>query len=408
MRKYLIPVFLVLACACFRAVGQQGNIYSKDVLEFSSEYLQHTITLNLHLPETHLFAAETTRYPITIIFDSQHERTYPHIINSLDLLTNETQIPETIIVGVPFNMGNRRYLTSNQRMDGDSIAGIERMALFLFEELLPMLRTEFKGNAFLTLIGHSRTAYLVNYLTYQRPAEINLAISLSGFFDEEEVSLSSFHSLLTDPRHFPQRFQYFYTAGTSLEEQPYYLECKTLDSLLALKESGEKVKTTFIPIENANHLSNYWTSLPLILMNAFSSYNAILDTWLQQKLDSVSSKTAVAQFKADVINAGKEAGIIYNPGLTHIYSLTSHFAHQRNDYPTAIAFLEYGLDFYPEYLDFYVELIAFCKMLDDSGKLKMYKAILQKKVEESPHISQAEKEEYLMYLEGIQEDAMGR
>lgn len=66
-------------------------------------YLQETVDLNLHVPETQPFAAKDTKYPITILFDSQHESTYPLIINAIDLLTSESQMPESILIGVQLN-----------------------------------------------------------------------------------------------------------------------------------------------------------------------------------------------------------------------------------------------------------------------------------------------------------------
>ena len=79
--------------------SQDYENYSNENLRIRSDYIKDSLVLNLHLPETFNFSSDSTKYPITIIFDSQHERTYPQIINSIDLLTSESQIPETIIIG---------------------------------------------------------------------------------------------------------------------------------------------------------------------------------------------------------------------------------------------------------------------------------------------------------------------
>jgi enterochelin esterase-like enzyme len=222
----------LISIGVLKTFGQGYSLYSNDKLLFESEYLAENIELNLHLPETNNFSAETTKYPITIIFDSQHERTYPQIISSFDLLTSETQIPESVIVGVPFNMQNRRYRTSEQKLANDTLSGIERMELFLFEELLPKLQNEYKGNDYITVIGHSRTGFLVNYLAFKRPSQINLAVSLSGFFNDAPLSLNTFYNFLADSSNFPYKFNYYYTAGTSLEEMTYLKQFRNLDSLM--------------------------------------------------------------------------------------------------------------------------------------------------------------------------------
>lgn len=397
--KSIAILILTIIIGAGEVIGQEYSLYSNDTLSIESEYLGETMNLNLHLPETHPFSANTTKYPIAIIFDSQHERTYPHIINSFDLLTGETQIPESIIIGVPFNMQNRLYLTSNQKHESDSLSGIERMELFLFLEVIPRLQNEFKGNNYISLTGHSRTAFLVNYLAYKRPAEINLAISLSGFFNEYPLSINSFYSFLTDSTNFPHKFHYYYTAGTTLEESGYLSQFRKLDSLLTTKSISKNVKITFNETPDANHMSNNWVSLPPILIDAFSKYNSVLDNWFFDKLKAENTEVSVAQFQFDLEQAGAEVGVKLNPNLTHIYSLASHFAYAREDYKTAIEFIELGLYYFPDYLEFYYEMIEFYKVLNNTEKVNHYKSILREKTISSVHLSESDKNELLQYLD---------
>lgn len=397
--KTFIALVLLISLPMLKILGQGYSLYSNDSLLFQSKYLGQDILLNLHLPETHPFSAETTKYPIAIVFDSQHENTYPQIIGSFNLLTGETQIPESIIIGVPFNMRNRRYFTSDQKLEGDSLSGIQRMELFLFTELLPRLRDQYKGSEFVSLMGHSRTAFLVNYLAFQRPAEVNLAISLSGFFNDKPLSIQSFLSFLTEPANFPNKFYYYYTAGTSLEESSYLLQYRNLDSLLKHRAVPGNSKIVFEETKNANHITNYWVSVPPILIDAFSEYNSILDSWLQTKLQSDGMDVSLQQFEADLENAGQSIGTKLNPGLTHIYSIASHFANVSGDPSTAISFFEYGLEYYPAYFELYVEVIELAKAQNDIEKVNACKGILREKVLKSPQLTASQREEYLGYLE---------
>ncbi len=355
--KTILIFILTMSIGIGNILGQEYSLYSNDKLSIESEYLQGTIELNLHLPETQPFSADTTKYPITIIFDSQHDRTYPIMINSIDLLTSETQIPESIIVGVPFNFQNRLYLTSSQKRENDSISGIERMELFLFNELIPKLQNNYKGNDYISLIGHSRTGFLVNYLAFRKPSQINLAVSLSGFFNDDPLSLNTYYNFLSDTTNFPNKFNYYYTAGTSLEESTYLVQFKNLDSLLKNKSISENVKIVFSETKNANHITNYWVSVPPILIDAFSDYNSILDSWFHDKLKTENIDNPIQQFEADLEQAGLSIGTVLNPNLTHIYSLASLFASDKKDYKTAIEFFELGLRYFPDYLEFYVEII---------------------------------------------------
>lgn len=378
--------------------GQEFSLYSNDKLSIESEYLQETIDLNLHLPETQPFSANTTKYPITIIFDSQHERTYPLMINSIDLLTSETQVPESIIIGVPFNFQNRLYLTSSQKRGNDSLSGIERMEMFLFNELIPQIQNKYKGNDYISIIGHSRTAFLVNYLAYKRPDQINLAVSLSGFFNEDNMSTNTFYKFLTDDSNFPSKFNYYYTAGTSLEEMTYLVQFRNLDSLMKNQLIPENVKVVFSETPNANHITNYWVSLPPILIDVFASYNSILDSWFHDEIKAESIDNPIQQFETDLEQAGKSIGVNLNPNLTHIFSLASYYINKQ-DHRTAIKFFELGLDYFPEYLELYVEIIEIYKVLNNTEKIIDCKSVLREKAMNSLYLSETEKQEVFEYLD---------
>jgi enterochelin esterase-like enzyme len=397
MRTLLVLMTLILLGE-LKTFGQEYSLYSNEKLLFESKYLGENIALNLHLPDTHNFSAATTKYPISIIFDSQHERTYPQIISSFDLLTSETQIPESIIIGVPFNMQNRRYLTSEQKIGNDTLSGIKRMELFLFEELLPQLQNKYKGNEFVSLIGHSRTAFLVNYLSFRRPNQVNVAVSLSGFFNDEPLSKELFHSFLTNNKNFPNKFYYYYTSGTTLEESTYLVQFKYLDSVLKKSQLPENVKIKFSETKNANHITNYWVSVPHILIDVFSEYNSILDNWFHNKLEIENADKSIQQFQKDLEQASVTIGTTLNPNLTHIYSLASFFAN-KEDYQTAIDFIELGLKYYPNYLELYIDVIDFNKVIKNQEKVSFYKNILREKTTKSTHLSKSEKGEIFEYLD---------
>jgi enterochelin esterase-like enzyme len=396
--RFLTSLIFTLLFVSQSIIGQKYSLYSNDSLTFNSSKLNESIRLNLHLPETFNFSSDATKYPITIIFDSQHERTYPQIINSFDLLTSETQIPETIIIGVPFNIKNRFYFTSTQKKENDSLSGIERMEMFLFSELIPKLQNEYKANDFISIIGHSRTAFLVNYLAFKKSKEINIAIALSGFFNNKPLSINSFASFLLNPSNFPKTSNYYYTAGTTMEESTYLKQYESLESLISKKTLPTTLHVHFEEHLNTNHMSNYWVSIPPILINAYSNYNAILDTWFHKKLKQKNIENPISLFKSDLTNVGNKIGFKLNPNITHIFSLASYFSYEKKDYNTALDFIHLGLEYFPGYLDFYVELIEYYRLLDDLEKVETYKTILREKVVSSKHITETEKIQFINYL----------
>jgi enterochelin esterase-like enzyme len=379
-------IFAFIVFSANYAIGQNYLGYSNDSLLVHSEYLKETIRLNLHLPETHNFSAESTKYPIILIFDSQHESTYPQIINSIDLLTNESQMPEAIIVGISLNRNNRYYFTSSQTAKEDSLSGIERMEKFLFEELIPKLQKEYKGNDFIMLVGHSRTAFLVNYLTVKQSEQIDVAIALSGFYSNKPLSVDAFKTYILDASNFPNLLHYYFTAGTTLEEVTYLTECQDVFDHIANSEKPSNFRASFSETKNANHITNYWVSVPPILMEAFSEYNSILNNWFYIKLKGDAIKNPIAEFKADLNHASERLGFEVNPSITQILSLASSFGYERNDLHTAIEFIKLGQKYYPSYADFDLELIAF------------YASAYRSKVQARADLSAIEKAELLLNI----------
>lgn len=381
---------------CFSSIGFSQNYlnYSNDSLEINSNYFQEKIKLNLHVPETLNFSSGTTTYPITIIFDSQHERTYPQIINAIDLLTGESQMPETLIVGIPFDRNNRYYRTSNKKLKNDSIAGIEKMEKFLFKELIPSLQEKYKANDFITLIGHSRTAFLVNYLTLKQSKNIDVSVALSGFYSNKPLSIEIFKNHIADQRNFPNKIQYYFAAGNTLEEETYFTENKELANYIS-KNRTANFRGHFIETRNANHMTNYWLSVPPILMEVYKEYNSILNNWFYKKLKNDTVENPVEQFKLDLQKISKQLGFDINPSLTHIYSLSSTFGYNKEDIKTAIHFIKLGQKFYPLYADFDLQLVEYYTAQNNSEMVNYHKAEYKRKVLLRKDITETEKETLL-------------
>ncbi|MGG8495080.1 alpha/beta hydrolase-fold protein [Tenacibaculum sp. TC6] len=396
MKATYYLIFLLLTSNII--LGQKYLNYSNDSLKINSTFLKETITLNLHLPETYRYAAATTKYPITIIFDSQHQRVYPQIIHSIDLLTSESQMPETIIIGIPFNRNNRHYLTSNQKIKGDILSGIERMEKFLFEELLPLLKKQYRTNDFTIVTGHSRSAFLVNYLITKRSHQINTAIALSGFFSNKPLSIQQFKAYISDEYNFPHLVNYYFSAGTTTEENTYLTEDTDLSNYLTNHKTATNFKGHFFETKNTNHMTNYWVSFPPFLMDCFSDYNLILDNWFYHKLKGKTITNPIEEFKSDLKNVSIKLGFKVNPNLTHLFSLASHYGYEKKDYNTAINFLKLGQKYYPDYPDFELDFIEYYKLLNNSQMVDFHKQQYTNKILSRKDISNADKEKLLQNL----------
>jgi hypothetical protein len=128
-------------------------------------------------------------------------------------------------------------------------------------------------------------------------------------------------------------------------------------------------------------------------------YNSILDSWFFEKLQSGSMDNPVEVFLADLEQAGNAIGTKLNPNLTHIYSLASHYIYGEENHETAVEFFELGLDYFPDYLDFYMEIIAIYKASGNQDQVNKWKAALSDKARQSSLLSTSEKEAIFEYLE---------
>ena len=98
-------------------------------------------------------------------------------------------------------------------------------------------------------------------------------------------------------------------------------------------------------------MPNYWLTVPVALMDAFSAYNFILNNWFSITNGKESPENPIEQFKNDLEYCSKQLGFLVNPGLTQLFSLANTFA-QKEDYKTAIDFLLLGHAYYPDYTEF--------------------------------------------------------
>jgi enterochelin esterase-like enzyme len=394
--KLLISLFLLFVNVSF---AQKYYGYSDKTLRIESTFLRKSIDLNLHLPETHASASDGVKYPVIIIFDSQQEYTYSNIISSIDLLTNESQIPESIIVGIPFNSQNRTYFTSAKKLEQDSLSGIERTEQFLFQELLPLLKKKYKGNDYLTVVGHSRTAFLVNYLAIIQTDKVNNAIALSGFYNNQPISIDLFESHISEATNFSHPFKYYFTSGTSLEEKPYFTQCSQLAKFIEMNDLPQNVSAKFSTTPIANHMTNYWISIPPILLDAYADYSFLLNNWLHNRLENEKPESPVEAFEKDIAYLSKSLGYSVNPDLTQIFSISSYFAFQEEDLEKAIAFIKLGQKYFPNYLNFELTLIGYYQQLNNPKMLEFHKSEYIKKVNNRNDLSESEKADLLKNVE---------
>ncbi len=184
MNKILLFLLIFINSPTF---GQTFQRYKapKDTL-FPSKYLKYDKEISIILPREYQQNLPNT-FPLIVVFDSQNKVSYNYILQTIDYLTSNEQIPASVVIGIK-SAQNKRY-TETQPKISDSICFAEKTEQFIFDELMPFLKSNYKTNGFKTLIGHSHYGFFTTYLMTKRPNEINAVISLSPYFDRKNVNL---------------------------------------------------------------------------------------------------------------------------------------------------------------------------------------------------------------------------
>jgi len=210
--------------------AQQFELYKKvPAFAFESKELGYDVNIEVTVP-LELNQENAASYPVIFVFDMQNSRSYNYILTTIDYLTSNSQMPLCVVVGIEAGEGMKRY-NETQLSISDSAAYGEKNEAFIFEELLPLVRTEYHGNKHLTLIGHSRYGYFTSLLLTRRPEELGAVISLSPFLWQGNVDVIEELREMTKNAKPNRTVYYRFSMGEDYTED--YL---TIDSMLV---SGE-------------------------------------------------------------------------------------------------------------------------------------------------------------------------
>lgn len=160
-------------------------------------------------------------FPLIIIFDSQNQRSRNYILNTIDYLTSNEQMPASILISVESEQQYRYMETAYTQSDPNGKA-VENEQ-FIFNELIPLAEKEYKAGPFRMLIGHSRYGYFTTSLLNSRPDEINAVISLSPFFIQKNVNLVDSVEQLVNTQFSSTKY-YRFATGNDFPEDYYKME----------------------------------------------------------------------------------------------------------------------------------------------------------------------------------------
>lgn len=187
MIRQLITLIIFLGLLSTNLPGQNYESYKKlKDTTITSHYLGFDKNITITVPFEWQKNIDRT-FPLIIIFDRQNNRSHNYIINTIDYLTSNEQMPSSIIVSIESTQ-EHRYLETLHKTTSEKGLALENEK-FLFEELIPLVEKEYKASSYRLFIGHSRYGYFTSSLLATRLNELNGVISVSPFFSQTNVNI---------------------------------------------------------------------------------------------------------------------------------------------------------------------------------------------------------------------------
>lgn len=182
---YILLFILIFSTNLF---GQDYERYKK-ILDttITSKYLSFNKNITITVPFE--WQKDLNRdFPLIIVFDRQNQRSHNFILNTIDYLTSNEQIPSAVIISIESEQKYRYLETLHKASSTKGLA--EENEKFIFDELIPLAEKQYKASQFRLFIGHSRYGYFTSSLLISRINELNGVISLSPFFTQTNVDLT--------------------------------------------------------------------------------------------------------------------------------------------------------------------------------------------------------------------------
>lgn len=347
-----------------------------------SEYLGFEKKISITVPFE--WQRNTDRkFPLIVVFDSQNQRSHNYILNTIDYLTSNEQMPSAIIVSIASSQKHRLLETMHTESSENGL--LEQNKKFLFQELIPLIERNYNASTFRLFVGHSRYGYFTSSLLFSSADKLNGVISLSPFFSQKNVELVDSMNTLNN-REFSSTKFYRYGIGSDYPSQFF-----EMDSALTAV-TNENFDAKGVLFKEADHNVTPGLIIGVALYEIFekwSEYQSIYFSNDQEDLKIIRSL---------------EKDILEHYGSSLAFSLgilngKGWYFYGESKYEKAIEAWEVMLASYPNFSEAYLYIIdAHIKLNREySDVTELFKASLAK----SEIYSMEEKSELIKELEGL-------
>lgn len=226
------------------------------------------------------------KFPLIILFDRQRKRNHNYILNTIDYLTSNDQIPSCIILSVESTQEHRYLETLHAASNPQGKANENEK--FIFDELIPLAEKQFKASSFRLLIGHSRHGYFTSSIFQSKLEELNAVIALSPFFYQQHINLVDSISLLND-RALKATKYFRFAIGNDYPE-----DYQQMDSVV-VKMNNLQINSKGILLKQAEHYAIPSLTIAQLLYEVF-------EFWAKEQTQLLFAKEVKESESYEVFN----------------------------------------------------------------------------------------------------------
>jgi predicted alpha/beta superfamily hydrolase len=322
-----------------------------DTLSFYSNAFGETRNIIIHTPEFYRFQSEKVQLPVIYVLDGQHEWFVNPVLSDIRYLQYTHQIPSALVVVIPHTKRNKECGI----IDLDTPLPLDK---FITEEVSEAIKNYNPGD-YRIIIGHSFTASFSLFSFYKNPGFYSAVIAHSPL-DEFEALVNALHNdnkvdksdiyisvgSISPDKDFHHRKKYNETKDKSPE---FFSTINTYEAEYAAHNAVPIVSNSAFLSKLFNDFSSRYSSIARVNMN----YELI------EEPESVSIEIN------KIMEASQIDGSFYPPELAEINGICSRYLNSGYN-SHALKVYELGIEYYPNYYDFYLSLYDILKDSDKS------------------------------------------
>lgn len=332
--KLTLILILLITTAVF---GQKT-----DTLKFHSKAFNSERTIYVTTPEFYKYQSKEVKLPVIYLLDGQHEWFVNPVQNTIRYLQYTHQIPQAIVVTIP--LVNRVQECGIKTLDGEELPLYTFITNEIDENIL-----EYQPGKDRILIGHSFSASFSLYAYLKNPTYFSAVVANTPLDSFRELIVALGASEQTNKRKI------FISVGGKAVHEDFYHR-KTFDELKVEFPTFFNSIHTFVA-EDAGHTAVPILATPNMLTKLFSEFNARYShiALVDDDYKIINNPKSVEDEIRKLEKASKIGDNFYPPEIADVNGLASRYWNSDlNDY--AIAIYEMGMNYYPDYYEFHLQL----------------------------------------------------